>query len=355
MKKIFLKRMMIFFSGTILLLTSCERTEDEPDITANNLKGMFVVCEGIFGSANGDITYYNPETKQWVKSLYYSVNKVTPGDVVQAFEVLDTLGFLLVNNAQKVVVVNMKDFTKVKTIGGFSYPRSVVRGDEKSVYVSNGNGYSGNYIYKVDLKTLKKTDSLKVTTGPEKLIVAGSKVYASIAGGWKNDGNTVIEIDPLTFRIFNTFKVASVPIDMATDKYNNIWVFCKGVATYDANWNATYSDMGISKINTSTKMVTNYPFTTMKASGLNNIASGRDGSVIYYLNDGLYSMPVTASILPVAKLVDKLFYGVDVDPVFGYILCLDSDNSEAFVYGGSGVEQYHFETAAFPNSVCFSY
>jgi hypothetical protein len=355
MKKILFKRLMMFFSAIALLLISCERTEEVPELTANNLKGMFVVCEGIFGSANGDITWYNADSKQWVKSLYYSVNKVTPGDVVQAFEVVDTLGFLLVNNAQKVVVVNMKDFTKVKTIPGFSYPRSVVRADAVSVYVSNGNGYSGNYIYKIDLKTLKKTDSLQVATGPEKLIVAGSKVYASIAGGWKNDGNTVIEIDPVTFRIVNTFKVASVPIDMAADKYKNIWVFCKGVATYDANWNATYSDMGISKINTSTKMVTKYPFTTMKASGLNNIASGRDGSVIYYLNDGLYSMSVTATVLPTVKLVDKLFYGVDVDPVGGAIVCLDSDKSQAIVYSGSGVEQNHFETAAFPNSICFSY
>jgi hypothetical protein len=355
MKKVFVKRLLIFFSGTVLLLTSCERTEDVPDLTANNLKGIFVVCEGIFGNANGDITYYNPETKQLVKSLFNSVNKVTPGDVVQAFEVVDTLGFLLVNNSQKVVVVNMKDFTKVKTIPGFSYPRSVVKVDDESVYVSNGIGYSGNYIYKIDLKTLKITDSLKVTTGPEKLIVGGSKVYASIAGGWKNDGNTVIEIDPATFRVVNTFKVASVPIDMTADKYNNIWVFCKGVATYDANWNASYSGMGISKINTSTKMVTNYPFSTMKASGLNNIASGRDGSVIYYLNDGLYSMPVNATVLPAVKLVDKLFYGMDVDPVGGTIVCLDSDNSQAFVYNGGGVEQYHFETAAFPNSVCFSY
>ena len=101
------------------------------------------------------------------KESFFSVNGVTPGDVVQSFEIADTLGFIVVNNSQKVIVVNMKDFTVVKTLSGFSYPRSVVRADENTVYVSNGNGISDNYIYSIDLTSLKKTDSLALSTGPE--------------------------------------------------------------------------------------------------------------------------------------------------------------------------------------------
>ena len=336
-------------------MTACEKLYEEPDITANNLKGMFVVCEGVYGSANGDISFYDSESKQSTKSLYYSVNNVPLGDVVHSFEIVDTLGFIVVNNSQKVTVINMKDFKVLKTINGFSYPRSVVRADKNTVYVSNGNGSSENYIYSIDLSALEKSDSLKVATGPEKLITVNSKIYGAIAGGWNNDGNTVIEIDPSTFTIVNTFEVASVPVDVVADKDNNIWAYCKGVADY-TNWpDVTYTNSGISKINVLTKAVTTFTLTTMSSSGINNIAANTDGSIIYYLNDGLYSMPITSTELPALKVVDQLFYGMDVDPQSGEIVCLDAINSEAVVYNSSGVEQMSFETAAYPNSVVFSY
>lgn len=350
-----LKNWFITLAGAAFLFTACEKTEDEPEITDNNLKGMFVVCEGVFGQANGDISYYDSKSDQATKNLFSTVNGVTPGDIVQSFEIADTLGFIVVNNSQKVIVVNMKDFKVVKTISGFSYPRSVVRADENTVYVSNGDGYSGNYIYSIDLITLKKTDSLAVSTGPEKMILNNSKVYAAIAGGFKNNGESVIEIDPASFTIVNNFTVASVPVDITADKNNNIWVYCKGVPDYSNYPNVTYANAGISKINVSTKVVNTFPLTTISSSGINNIATGKDGSTIYYLNDGLYSMPVTATALPSSKLIDHLFYGVDIDPQSGNIICLDDVESEAVIYNTAGVEQKRFETSKFPNSVVFSY
>ncbi len=349
-----LKKWLFTLLGSVLLFTSCEETVDEPDITANNLKGMFVVCEGVFGQANGDISFYNSEVDQSTKSLYYSVNKVALGDVVQSFAIVDTLGFIVVNNSQKVTVVNMKDFKLVKTINGFSYPRSVVRADKNTIYVSNGNGFSSNYIYSIDLAMLKITDSLEVTTGPEKLIASGSKVYAAISGGWNNDGNTVIEINPSSFSVVNTFELASVPVDIVADKDDNLWVYCTGVPDYTNYPDVTFTNAGISKINVSTKTVDTFPLTSISSSGMNNIAANREGSVIYYLSDGLYSMKVTATSLPTSKLVDQLFAGIDVEPQNDDIVCLDAVNLKAVVYNTDGIKQFDFETAAFPNSVVFS-
>jgi Domain of unknown function (DUF5074) len=355
MKIHFLKTCLLTLGITTILLSSCEKTTEEPDITANNLKGMFVVCEGVYGQANGDISFYDSELNQSIKSLYFSENGITPGDVIQSFEIVDTLGFIVVNNSQKVVVVNMKDFTVIKTIDGFSYPRSVVRADKNSVYVSNGNGTADNYIYKIDLISLEITGHLEVSSGPEKLIAANSKVYAAIAGGWNNDGTTVVEIDPSSFSVVNTFEVAAVPVDIVADKNKNIWAYCKGVADY-TNWpDVIYTNAGISKINVSTNVVFTFPFATMSSSGINNIAASNDGNDIYYLNDGLYSMSVSATELPTSKVADKIFYGLDVDPESGEIVCLDATDSEAVVYNSSGEEQFSFETATFPNSVIFSY
>ena len=338
-----------------IFLVSCEKIDKGTPVTVNNLKGMFVVCEGIFGHADGDITFYDSKLNQTTKNLYNSVNGMALGDVVQSFEIVDTLGFIVVNNSQKVTVVNMKDFKVVKTINGFSYPRSIVRADQNTVYVSNGNGSADNYIYSISLSTLKKSDSLRIATGPEKLINIDSKVYAAISGGFNNDGNSVIEIDPATFSVTNAFTVASIPVDLVSDKDRNIWVYCKGVPDY-TNWpNVSYTGAGISKINTTTKTVNTLPIANMSSSGINNITVSKDGSIIYFLNDALYSMPLTATTLPTSKVVDQQFYGLDVDPQSGNIVCMDAVNSKAVVYDKTGVKQFEVGTATFPNSAVFSY
>lgn len=350
-----LRNYMLGLGATVLLLSSCEKNNPLPDITASNLKGMFVVCEGFYGQANGDITFYETQTGESTKDLFHSVNGMPAGDIIQSLEIVDTLGFIVVNNSQKVTVVNMKNFKVVKNIEGFSYPRSAVRADNNTVYVSNGNGISGNYIYSIDLSLLEKTDSLEVATGPEKLITANSKIYASISGGWNNDGSSVIEIDPASFGIVNTYEVAPVPVDLVADRNNNIWVYSKGIADYSNYPDVVFTGSGISKINIVSKSVVTLPLSTMSSAGINNIAASIDGGTIYYLNDGLYSLPADAGSLPGLKIADRLFYGLDTDPLSGNIVCLDDVNSKAIVYNSYGIEQFNFETAAYPNSVVFSY
>ena len=353
MKSNLMRKIMLLCAGAIIMLVSCEKDPDN-GITAKNMKGMFVVCEGNFGSAEGDITWYNPEDGNTVKSLYYSTNGTELGDIAQSFIIADTLGLITVNNSQKVTVVSMKSFAMVKNLNNFSYPRGITRANEKTVYVANGNGSADNYIYSIDLTTLKKTDSLVVSKGPESLLTVGDKVYATISGGWNNDGNTVIEINPETFEITKTYTVGSCPVDLVADNNKNIWVYCKGVPDYSAYPDISYTGMGLCKIDRTTGEVTTFPFTEMVSPGIYNVAASPDGKTIYYLNDGVFAVASTATSLPASALIDGSFYGIDVDPKSGNLVGLDAVNSKAVVFNTNGIEQYSFETGNFPNSVIFS-
>ena len=348
-----MRKIMLLCAGAIIMLVSCEKDPDN-GITAKNMKGMFVVCEGNFGSAEGDITWYNPEDGNTVKSLYYSTNGTELGDIAQSFIIADTLGLITVNNSQKVTVVSMKSFAMVKNLNNFSYPRGITRANEKTVYVANGNGSADNYIYSIDLTTLKKTDSLVVSKGPESLLTVGDKVYATISGGWNNDGNTVIEINPETFEITKTYTVGSCPVDLVADNNKNIWVYCKGVPDYSAYPDISYTGMGLCKIDRTTGNVTTFEFTEMVSPGIYNVAASPDGKTIYYLNDGVFAVASTATSLPASALIDGSFYGIDVDPKSGNLVGLDAVNSKAVVFNTNGIEQYSFETGNFPNSVIFS-
>ncbi len=355
MKLRMLQNTLLLCAGAVLMMTSCERGGEDPDDTFDNLKGLFVVCEGTYGNADGDITFYNTDDGSLVKSLYYAANQRDAGDVVQSFEIADTLGFIVVNNSQKIIVVNMRDFRHVTTITGFSYPRSIVRADKKTLYVANGNGFADNYIYRIDLEKLEKSDSLEVATGPEALVMAGNRLFASLSGGWNNDGSTVLEIDAVNLTIVKGYETGLCPVDLAVGSGGEVWAYCKGVADYSNYPEVSYTGMGLSRINPTSGNVSTIPFTAMLAQGTNNLAASKDGSTIYFINDALYAMASSATALPAEKLVEGSFYAVEVDPKSGDLVALDSDVSKALIYNRNGIRQLEFETGKFPGSVVFSY
>lgn len=354
MKTNLLSKAMILLAVASFSFFSCEEDETTPDITINNLKGMFVVCEGSFSSSNADITYYNPDSLSSIKGLYEKANGTSLGSILQSFQVVDTLGFLVVNNSQKVTVVNMKNFKKIKSIEGFSYPRNVIKATDDVVYISNGNGYADNYVYAISLSTLTKIDSIEVGAGPEKMIKSGSDVYVANSGGFTNEGNTVLRINTSTFKIVASATVGNVPTDLVVDAKNNIWVYCKGVPDYTNYPNVTYSGSAISKISTN-NTITSLPIPAITTSGINCIAIDESGKTIYYVADGTYKMSINDTQLPTTKFNDTAFYGIEVDPATGSIIGLDDVNSKARILNTEGTEIKNFDTGLYPNSICFEY
>ena len=113
-------------SGLIIIMSSCLKEDIKPG-NRGFLHGLYIVNEGNFMSNNGSISYYNPDSAKMVNKVFQSVNKMLLGDVVQSFGVADDLGFIVVNNSQKVEVVDMETFLSVGTITGTDYPRNFIK------------------------------------------------------------------------------------------------------------------------------------------------------------------------------------------------------------------------------------
>jgi YVTN family beta-propeller protein len=355
MKTSLIKLKLLGVTLTMMLLaTSCENEKLTPDVQANNLKGLFVVCEGNMNSLDGDLTHYDAALNIATPGLFSSVNNKPLGDVLQNFAIVDSLGFFVVNNSQKIEIVTMRNFKQLKTINNLSYPRNILQVNDKKIYVSNGNGTSDNKIYVIDRATLTITKSIAVGKGPEKMVIANNKVYVTNSGGWETD-NTVMEIDPTTDEVTATIPVGQVPVDMVVDKLNNLWVYCKGIADY-SNWpNVTYSESALCKITLKDKQVKSWALTNIKTNGINNLAINKFGTTLYYTTDGIYKMDILATELPASKFIDKVFYGLESDPINENIIGLSDTESKAYIYQKDATPLTTFATGLFPNSVIFSY
>src|SRR5690606_34021337 len=100
----------------------------------------------------------------------------------------------------------------------------------------NGNGYADNYVYVFDATSFEKIDSVSTGAGPNDIKLINDKLFVMNTGGWTND-STITVIDALSFDVDTILKVGDMPLGCAVDDDNNLVVLCKGLTTYDAQWN----------------------------------------------------------------------------------------------------------------------
>ena len=360
MKKNVLKIASIVLAGS-MILSSCKK-DDEKKPSGAYSNATFVVCEGIWTKNDGEIDAIIDGKVE--KDIFNKVNNRILGDIVQNMTIIDDKAYIVVNNSGKVEVADAKTFESKGTIKGFSYPQVVVNRNDSEVFISNGDGYSNNYVYVVNKATLEKTDSTKeLGMGPNAMIVKNNKLFVANFGGLSSD-NKVSVIDVTSLEIENTITVGDMPSDMELDSDGNIIVVCKGATKYDDKWNVIGStNSSIVKINTST-----YETTTLKefdhqlgSSGTNLLAY--DGKIFFIdgsdLNYETYEYTKGAVYVlngdNVEKFIDGVFYGVSINPQNGDIWTMTSSATSNYVsqYDKTGEFIKKYTVGNYPKAIVF--
>lgn len=153
-------------------------------------KGIFVVNEGPFGGT-GTISWYNPDTGEVRDSIYEkSNNGANLGQFVQSLTFYNGKGYIVVNGANRVVVVNAATFEYLDTIGTLQQPRYFLPVSPNAAYVSQwgADGLTGS-VAKVNLNTLEVEKNIPTGKGPEKMVLANNKVYVANSGGYGLDSS----------------------------------------------------------------------------------------------------------------------------------------------------------------------
>jgi YVTN family beta-propeller protein len=308
------------------LLYACE--EEQTGEPSGFRYGVFILNEGSYGSNNGSVSYYNPDSGKLVNNLFESVNGRPLGDVVQSMGIAGDKGYIVVNGSGKVEVVDLKTFKTVSEPILASYPRFFLQAGPKKGYLSNGN--MQGCIYIIDTENDMISDSIVTGYGPETMVKLGDYIYVANSGGWGLD-STVYVIDTQHDRITDTIYVGDVPVDLVVDADDNLWVYCKGYAVY--NWDPPYNiisetDAKLVKINTTDNSVMwegsvgragDYTGTTPK------LATGEDGMVLYYLRpDGVRRINTLSPAVPGELVLEGSYYGLDTNPEDGKLYVFQS-------------------------------
>jgi DNA-binding beta-propeller fold protein YncE len=351
----------IIIKSTILLfaigLISCAKDESapiEPVVTAN--KGVFICNEGPFMSGTGTLSYLNSETGELINSIYEAINNKPLGNIVQSMEITKAKGFVVVNNANKIEVINMADLKWEATIEPLTLPRYFCPVDDQKAYVSCWD----NTVAVVNLNTLRVDKHIPVSTGPERMIKTGGLVFVLNQGGYGTD-STVSVINTSNDQLIKTLQVYPKPSGAVLDKEGKLWVMCSGKG-FNGFPAAGDSEGHLLQIDPQTLIVLNdFPFPD-NVDHPDKLVINRAGDKLYYLyKNAVYEFGIDDLSLPYQPMIrhNGYLYALGLDASTDLIYVSDPvdfvQNGWVFRYQAStGMVVDSFPTGIIPGFFCFN-
>lgn len=315
--------MVLIMAINFVLVNSCSDEFGEINTGAIHYSegnGVFIINEGNFGSGNGSLSFLNFDSLKIYNDIFYSANDRPLGDVPLSMNFFEDEIWLIINNSAKIEVMDNSDLSSLFVITGFSSPRFLLKISDEKAYLSDL--YSSE-ISILNLKSKQTEGSIPIGRSSEQLVLAGGKVFAAFWSNFKFpdlENNQLMVIDPQTDALADSVLVGKEPNSMVLDAAGKLWVLCSG--GFIAEEFPTLHRINPHSLETEIVLT----FGDIQTSPSSLCINGT-GDTLYFLNQGVYQMPVLQDHLPETPLIaqsGRLFYTLGVDPKSSDILLSDA-------------------------------
>jgi len=318
--KIFNATLLFMTLVVILISTSCVKDEDSSPKGAFS-NGIFIVNEGPFQTGTGTITYFNPDSNLVKQDIFETVNSRPLGNIAQSMTIYNGIGYIVVNNAGTIEVVDLATFKSEATITNLINPSQFLVIDAAKAYVSDWIGH----IAVVDMASNTVIRTIPAGTGPDEMLKSGNYVYVANTGGFSVD-STVTVIDFTTDKVIETIKVGDVPSGLVADGNGRIWVLCKGKGF--SGWPQAGDTHGKLMRIDPNSMAVDYTY-NFTASNVHpeKLVINKQKSMLYFLyNYGVYKFNVILDNATPELFKSRSFYSLGYENSTGYLYVSDPKN-----------------------------
>lgn len=328
-------------------LTSCSSDDDNglsPEMPEGTYDlGYIIANEGNFGSPNASVSFIDADLSSVENSIFQAENpSETLGDVLNNIAFDDDYAYLIMNNSNKVVVVDRFNFQHITTLTeNINLPRFAEVEDGK-LYIGNSQSKdiaiynTSDFSYETSVSIDKPIEYIKAEDG-----------FLYVQNAAFGTGNEITVIDLNTNQITNTLSVEGV---------------LNSIDEEDGILYALHSE-GITKINmsTATEMET-LPFVGDISSA--SKLTIEDGMLFFISGSNVYGYDLNVAELTDAPLFDTqvedeswfIGYGFAVED--GKIFYSDvngfTEDSALRVYDFSGELLNTFTTGIGTNAIYFN-
>jgi len=321
---------LVLAAVLVFLAGSCKKEtppdDNNIDITTNH--GVFIVNEGNFQWSNASVTFYDFTTGNYKENIFQEVNNRPLGDVAQSICVSNGLAYIVVNNSNKIEIVNLSNFASTGVISGLVSPRYFMPVSATKAYVTD---LYSNSISIIDLTTNLKTGEIVCNGSTEEMLLHDTTIIVT-----NTRKDKIYLINTETDVITDSIQVGFASNSLQLDKNGKLWVMCAGDLTNSINASLYKVDIQQRMVEQSFQLGT--PLNIWDKMRMNN---GKD--TIYYLCNGVYRMPVSDVALPTGVFIQQgssLFHGLSVNPVNNNIFVADAvdyvQKGKVFYYAANG-------------------
>ena len=326
-----------------------------------NLKGVYVLNEGVYMSSNASLSFYDPVADTAASFLFYKANNAPIGDVGQSLAMAEGKLYIVVNNSNLIYKVDANtiriDMTKPFKLLDFYSPREMHFVAPNKAYVSD---LMGTGLWIVNPQDMSHCGFVETGKTTEKMVQVGNELYVSnwsyyyVNANSHESYNTVQVIDAN-----NDVKVADIavgkePNTMTVDKNGHVWVLCEG-----ATWEEDGENPSLWEINPLLKTAEKRYEFDGTAMVLRANPSG-DHLYVIYDNEVRRFDIATLALSETFRIVAEpqgMFYNMAVEPETGDIYVTDAKNymmnGTVYRYSNDGVLLSSFEAGVIPSAMLF--
>jgi len=332
------------------LFISCIRIDDpvniEPGKDRLTPNGFFILNEGNFGWGNGSLTYYSYDSLKTYNNFFQSVNNRPLGDLPYSMLIHNDDMYIVINNSEKIEVIDRRSLESKATITGIISPRNIAVTGPNRAYVTSM--YSDTVTI-LDLKTNKISGIINLRNSSESIVVVGNK---SFIANWIG-GNEVFIIDNEIDQVIDSVEVGIEPESMVVDNRGIVWVLCNGGYTRE-----NYAELVT--INPQTHEVMNRLQFPSKINSPLCLQADNNGDTLFYIDGGIHCMNILSEELPSEPFInnnDHQFYRIGINPANGDIVATDAvdyqQNGSFMIYSRRGIYTLSDQAGIIPGNSIF--
>lgn len=264
--------------------------------------GIIMSNEGNFGSPTATVSYISNDLLNVQNNIFSSNNNnAALGDVLQSVGIKGDNAYLLLNNSNKIEVVNRYTFKKIATVSDqISQPRYVAFANNH-YYVTNSSG-SAKFVSVYNTASNAFVKKIDLANAGERIVEAGGKIVVQNASF--GTGKKLTVIDPSTNAVESVVTIPAGNIQKTISNGGNVYTIA-----------STSTDSYIYKISPAGTLTSTV--TLKSIANANNLTI--DGSKFYFTSGSkVYAMdmnsttPPTLPLLTIADNSWSAMYGFDV-------------------------------------------
>lgn len=332
-----LNRLLQFIFGFVLLFSiSCTSEYEEVVTEMTYENGYFISNEGAFNKQNAEVNFITKDLNVLQNDIFKANNNnENLGDVLQTIGFSGKNAYLVMNNSNKIEVVDRVTFKKKATVtSNINNPRYIAFSGSQ-YFVTNNNFFDNIKLTAYNVADNSYVSSVSFPRTAEKVVEAGGKLVVQTDGVTYGPAPDYAELATgHTVTLVMPSNMAKTEVNLPTNGIIRDLVSYNGSAYVLASGStASY----IYKINPS-----NGTYTTTTLSTIPQVQKLRIDADRFYFSDStnkIYSMGIESTTAPTAPIITATGYLYGFNVIEGRIFVSDASftgSSKVNVYSSTG-------------------